>query len=115
MAKLWRLGLVLGNKEWRADWSPTRDELVRPAIHERHKRARTNRISKLDTAVQSFEKELAQRHAEALHGADATLDQRALALERVRAGNYSTPAGELILPARRRKARRPPRAPRAQK
>ena len=55
VAKLWRLGLVLGNKEWRADWSPTRDELVRPANHERHKRARTNRIGKLDTAVQSFE------------------------------------------------------------
>ena len=25
--KLWRLGIELGNKEWRAVWSPTRDEL----------------------------------------------------------------------------------------
>ena len=101
VAKLWRLGIKLGDKEWRALWSPTRDELFRPATDQWHKDALKRRLVALTTAVKSFEKELAQRHAEALHPGGVCASAFAPLLERVRAGNYSPPpAGEHILPTR---------------
>ena len=90
---VWTLALEVGDQHWEEAWSPARDELVRPKAHARHKSAWQTHRSALNRAKDKFEKVLAQRFAEALHGADATVGQLALALERVRAGDYTSLAG----------------------
>ena len=90
---IWTLALAVGEQTWKETWSPTRDERRKKVTDPRHKAAWQARRSALNRAKDKFEKVLAQRFAEALHGADATVAQLALALERVRAGDYTSPAG----------------------